>query len=275
VRAGAGAGASAVAGSRAAATHAPANDGRDIVVAVDAGHGGTDPGASGRGGTAEKSVTLAIARALAREINAQRGRRALLTRDSDTFIPLRERALRARRGRADLFVSIHADAVLDRAVDGASVYVLSERGASSEAARILADRENEADLKGVSLASQSDALASVLVDLSQTAAQGASAEAAGRVLTALDQVGAVRRKEVQQAGFAVLKSPDVPSLLVETAYISNPTEERKLRNADYQRRLALAIASGIGEFFRQHPPDGTRYAVARAAAASRVAMQTP
>jgi N-acetylmuramoyl-L-alanine amidase len=160
-------------------------------------------------------------------------------------------------------VSIHADAVRDRDVEGASVYTLSDRGASSEAARFLADRENAADLKGVSLAHQSDTLASVLVDLSQSAAMGSSTEAAAVVLAAMDRVGAVRKPQVQHAGFVVLKSPDMPSMLIETAYISNPGEERKLRSSDYQQRLASAIARGVASYFRDHPPDGTRFAVER------------
>jgi N-acetylmuramoyl-L-alanine amidase len=242
------------------ARHAPANSGRDVVIAIDAGHGGVDPGASGRDGTQEKRITLAIARRLAQALNDTPGIHALLTRSNDTFVPLRERAARARRARADLFISIHADAVRDRDIDGASVYVLSERGASSEAARILANRENAADLKGVPLGHRSNALDSVLVDLSQNAAKGASAEVAMQVLVALDHVGLVRKREVQQAGFVVLKSPDVPSLLVETAYISNPREERKLRSDDYQRQLAAAVANGIGSYFRKYPPDGSRYA---------------
>jgi N-acetylmuramoyl-L-alanine amidase len=191
----------------------------------------------------------------------------MLTRGNDSFVPLRERAARARRARADLFISIHADAVRDRDIDGASVYVLSERGASSEAARILADRENAADLKGVPLGNRSTALDSVLVDLSQNAAKGASAEVAMQVLVALDAVGVVRKREVQQAGFVVLKSPDLPSLLVETAYISNPQEERKLRSDEYQRKLTAAMATGIGSYFRAHPPDGSRFAREREAAA--------
>ena len=243
-----------------AVAHAPARGTHDIVIAIDAGHGGEDPGASGRDGTQEKRITLAIARALAERVNALPGMRAMLTRDSDRFVPLRERTARARNARADMFISIHADAVRDRDVEGASVYTLSGRGASSEAARFLADRENAADLKGVSLKGQSDALASVLVDLSQSAAMGSSTEAAAIVLSALDSVGAVRKPEVQHAGFVVLKSPDMPSMLIETAYISNPDEERKLRSDSYQQRLANAIAAGVGNYFRDHPPDGTRNA---------------
>ncbi|MCC7462041.1 MAG: N-acetylmuramoyl-L-alanine amidase [Gammaproteobacteria bacterium] len=242
-------------------THAPRDSGRDIIVAVDAGHGGDDPGASGRGGTREKVVTLAIARALAARIDATPGMRAVLTRDDDRFIALRERTARAAAAGADLFVSIHADAVRDRDVEGASVYVLSERGASSEAARWLAERENAADERGgVPLADVQDALKPVLMDLSQSASIGTSAEVADRVLRALDDVGAVRKREVQRAGFMVLKSRGMPALLIETAYISNPGEERKLRNPDYQQRLAEALRSGIIAYFRQHPPEGTLYA---------------
>ncbi len=257
-----------------AAAHAPASTARDIVIAIDAGHGGEDPGASGRSGTQEKHVTLAIAKELAERINAAPGMRAILTRTTDTFVPLRDRTARARSARADLFVSIHADAVHDRAVEGASVYTLSDRGASSEAARFLADRENAADLKGVSLAGKSDSLASVLVDLSQSAAMGSSTEAAAVVLQALDRVGAVRKPIVQHAGFVVLKSPDMPSMLIETAYISNPAEERKLRSGSYQRKLAEAIAAGVTNYFRDHPPDGTRIAAERHAGKNLVLART-
>ena len=240
------------------AQHAPEDSGRDVIVAIDAGHGGQDPGASGKAGTREKDVVLAIARSLARRINAEPGMRAVLTRDEDRFIPLRERIGIARSARADLFVSIHADAIRNRAVSGSSVYVLSERGASSEAARWLADQENAADLKGgVSLDDKSDQLASVLMDLSQTASIGASMEAAQRVLASLDQVGTIRKTQVQQAGFVVLKSPDIPSMLIETAYISNPAEEKKLRSAAYQKELAEAIFRGVREHFRRSPPDGS------------------
>jgi N-acetylmuramoyl-L-alanine amidase len=239
-------------------THAPSGADRTIVIAVDAGHGGEDPGATGRSGTHEKDVVLAIARALAARIDATPGMRAALTRDGDYFIPLRDRMLRARAAHADMFVSIHADAVVDRDVAGASVYTLSEHGATSEAARWLAERENSADLKGgISLADKNNQLASVLLDLSQTASIGASVEAAENVLGALDGVGAVRRREVQQAGFMVLKSPDIPSMLVETAYISNPAEERKLRAQPEQQRLASAIFSGIEAYFRKYPPEGS------------------
>ncbi|HEX9139219.1 MAG TPA: N-acetylmuramoyl-L-alanine amidase [Steroidobacteraceae bacterium] len=245
-----------------AAAHAPQASDRDIIVAVDAGHGGEDPGASGRGGTHEKDVVLAIAKALAERINREPGMRAVLTRNSDHFIELRERMQIAHAAHADIFVSIHADAVRDRTVDGASVYVLSDHGASSEAARQLADLENAADLKGgVRLADKDQSLASVLLDVSlEENSIGTSVEVADRVLAALDRVGAVRRKQVQQAGFMVLKSPDIPSMLVETAYISNPAEERKLRSGQYQQRLADAIGTGLAGYFHLHPPDGTLFA---------------
>lgn len=233
---------------------------RDIVVAIDAGHGGEDPGASGQGGTHEKDVVLAIARALAARLNERPGMRAVLTRDADRLIDLRERMERARSSHADLFVSIHADAVRDRSIAGASVYTLSYRGASSEAAKRLADHENALVLKGgTSLANVDPALASVLLDVSQEANMGASVEAADEVLNSLDRVGAIRKKVVQHAAFVVLKSPDLPSMLVETAYISNPAEERKLRSSAYQGQLAGAIEAGIVSYFRAHPPDGTAY----------------
>ena len=238
--------------------HMPSS--RDIVIAVDAGHGGDDPGASGQGGTHEKDVVLAIARALAARLNERPGMRAVLTRDGDRLIDLRERMERARSAHADLFVSIHADAVRDRSIAGASVYTLSYRGASSEAAKRLADHENALVLKGgTSLADVDPALASVLLDVSQEANMGASVEAADEVLNALDRVGAIRKKLVQHAAFVVLKSPDLPSMLVETAYISNPSEERKLRSSGYQAQLAAAIEAGVVSYFRSHPPDGTAY----------------
>ncbi len=243
------------------AAHAPADAGRDIIVAVDAGHGGQDPGATGASGTHEKDVVLDIARLLAKRIDAEPGMRAVLTRNADVFIPLRGRIERARSAHADIFISVHADAIRNRHVTGSSVYVLSNRGASSEAARLLAAQENAADLKGgVSLGDKPDDLASVLIDLSQSASITGSMEAAGRVLGQLDHVGAIRKTQVQQAAFVVLKSPDIPSMLVETAYISNPGEERKLRTPSYQKKIAGAIFNGVREYFRQSPPDGTLYA---------------
>jgi N-acetylmuramoyl-L-alanine amidase len=246
------------------APHAPVDSGRDIIVAVDPGHGGQDPGAIGPRGTEEKNVTLAIARLLAHQIDEQRGMRAILTRNSDIFIPLRERMLIARRAKADLFVSIHADCVADRQIAGASVYILSVRGASSEAARWLAERENDADLKGgVQLEDKSSTLASVLLNLSQSATISDSMTAARQVLASLDRSVPVRKSEVQQAAFVVLKSPDIPSMLVETDYISDPIEEHKLRNPKRQLKIADAVFLGLRGYFRQHPPPGTLFAEER------------
>ncbi|MBS0373400.1 MAG: N-acetylmuramoyl-L-alanine amidase [Proteobacteria bacterium] len=250
---------------RAAPAPAPAERvvpaSHEVVVAVDAGHGGVDPGATGRDGTREKDVTLAIARALAQRINAEPGMRAILTRPGDVFVPLKERVERAREAQADLFVSVHADAIADRSVAGSSVYVLSLRGASSEAARRLADRENAADLVGgVSLDDKDPVIASVLLDLSQSASMTASVAAADKVLAELNEVGELRKTRVQQAGFVVLKAPDIPSMLIETAYITNPSEERRLRDPRYQGRLAEAILSGLRGYFRDNPRPGNRLA---------------
>jgi N-acetylmuramoyl-L-alanine amidase len=259
------------------AAHAPVDSGRDVVVAVDAGHGGQDPGAIGHGGTREKDVVLAIARALAERINGEPGMRAVLTRDRDEFLVLRDRIGRARLAKADMFVSIHADSIANRDVSGSSVYVLSEHGASNEAARWLADRENAADLMGgVKLDDKDKQLASVLLDLSQTANISASMTAAQRVIGSLDAVGQVRKAQVQQAGFVVLKSPDIPSMLVETAYISNPEEEVSLRNTRHQAALADAVFAGLRRYFQANPPVGTRYAQAhRATVASVLAAPAP
>ncbi|MBF8292289.1 MAG: LysM protein, partial [Steroidobacteraceae bacterium] len=216
----------------------------------------------GKSGTREKTVALAIARKLAERINAEPGMRAVLTRDGDYFVQFRERIKRAHDQKADLFVSVHADAFVNRSVRGSSVYVLSTRRASSEAVRILADRENAADLiGGVSLDDKSDVLASVLLDLSQNASISASRDAATRVLEELDRVGQLKKSEVQHASLIVLTSPDVPSMLVETAYISNPEEERRLRDPDYQSRLAGAMHAGLRRYFHDNPPPGTRIAM--------------
>lgn len=251
------------------AEHAPP-DARDLLIAIDAGHGGVDPGATGKNGTHEKDVVLAIARELAQQINAEPGMHAVLIRDGDYFVPLRDRMQRARKRQADLFVSVHADSIRDRNVSGSSVYILSQRGATNEASRWLAERENAADLVGgVSLENKDDVLASVLLDLSQTAALSASQDAASSVLRRLDQIGEIRKRQVQQAGFVVLKSPDIPSLLVETAYISNPGEEQRLRNHAYQGKIAVAIHQGLKDFFYANPPAGTL--VAQLAAQKAVA----
>jgi N-acetylmuramoyl-L-alanine amidase len=251
---------------------APVDSDRDVVVAVDAGHGGQDPGATGPGGTHEKDVVLPIARLLAERINSEPGMRAVLTRNRDEFLVLRDRIKRARVAKADMFISVHADSIANHDVTGASVYVLSERGASNESARWLAERENAADLMGgVSLDDKDNTLASVLLDLSQSANISASMTAAQRVLSALDNVGQVRKSQVQQAGFVVLKSPDIPSMLVETAYISNRSEELRLRNPRQQANLADAIFGGVRSYFEQNPPAGTRFAQSRRATMASVA----
>ena len=254
--------------------HAPSESGRDIIIAVDAGHGGVDPGASGRKGTREKDIVLSVAKLLAARINQQPGMKAVLTRDGDYFITLPERTRRARKAKADLFVSIHADAIANPDVSGSSVYILSERGASSEAARWLAESENAADLKGgVALSDKDPTLANVLLDLTQTATISTSMLAAENVLKSLHRVGEVRKPRVQQAGFIVLKSPDIPSMLVETAFISNREDERKLSLPAHRQKLASAIFDGIEQYFQGNAPEGTRLAAVRrdtVAAGSRV-----
>ena len=232
---------------------------RDIVIAIDAGHGGKDSGAIGKRGTKEKDIVLAIARKLAQLVSKEPGMRAYLTRNNDTFISLRQRIKRARTQKADMFISIHADAFHKRSARGASVFVLSERGASSEAAQMLADTENAADLVGgISLEDKDPLLASVLLDLSQTASLEASLEVAETVLSGLKRVGHTHKKQVESAAFVVLKSPDIPSILVETAFISNPAEELKLLSSGHQSKLALAMMSGIRNYFLRNPPMGTQ-----------------
>ncbi|GAB4288649.1 MAG: N-acetylmuramoyl-L-alanine amidase AmiB [Thiohalomonadaceae bacterium] len=241
-----------------AVTNAP----REIVIAIDAGHGGEDPGAIGPRGTREKDVTLAVARRLRELVGREPGMRAVMIRDSDYFVKLQRRVEMAREHRADLFISIHADAFADRRARGASVYTLSHRGASSEHARLLADKENASDIiGGVSLDDKDDLLTSVLFDLSLTGTMEASSDVAGRVLSGLGQVAHLHRTRVEQAGFRVLKSPNVPSILVETAFISNPDEERKLRDPNHQYALARSIMDGVRAYFRQNPPPGTLLAV--------------
>ncbi|MGD2119110.1 MAG: N-acetylmuramoyl-L-alanine amidase [Chromatiales bacterium] len=231
---------------------------REVVVAIDAGHGGEDPGASGPRGTKEKEVVYAIAKKLAALLEKEPGFKPVLTRRGDYYIGLRNRMKIARKHKADLFVSIHADAFRDPRVRGASVYVLSSRGASNEASRWLADRENAADLVGgVKLEDKDDVLASVLLDLSQTATRQASMEVASSVYRQLKANGKIHGRKVLKAGFVVLKSPDVPSLLVETAFISNPDEERNLKNHAHQLKMAKAIRNGIRDYFHESPPPGT------------------
>ena len=228
---------------------------RLITIAVDAGHGGEDPGARGRHGTHEKDVTLAIARKLKERIDREPNMRAVLIRDGDYFIPLQSRVQKARRVNADLFVSVHADAFIKPHARGSSVFALSERGATSVAARWLAKRENEADLiGGVNLDVADPYLKQTLLDLSQTATINDSLKLARAVLSELGEINQLHKPHVEQAGFAVLKSPDIPSILVETAFISNPEEERRLRSEPYQAKMAEAILSGIRRYFSRNPP---------------------
>ena len=234
---------------------------RDVIIAIDAGHGGVDPGATGNAGTHEKNITLAVARDLKRLIDAQSGMHAVLTRDGDYFIPLNERYRKAREAKADLFVSVHADAFASEDAKGSSVWMLSTRGASSEAARWLADRENRADLVGgVTLDNKDNTLAAVLLDLSQSATLEASGAVAKRVLHSLAQIGPTHRGYVEKANFVVLRSPDVPSILVETAFITNPAEEKRLTSNTQREKLAGAILDGVREYFRSTPPPGTWFA---------------
>jgi N-acetylmuramoyl-L-alanine amidase len=226
-----------------------------IIIAIDPGHGGEDPGAIGRLGTYEKDVVLKIAQRLAERINAQPGMRAFLTRDGDYFVPLAMRVEKARRVNADLFVSVHADAFVEPHARGASVYALSERGASSSEARWLADRENAADgVGGVNLAGHNREVRRVLMALSTSAQIRDSMRLGSSVLRQLGGVGAVHKPNVEQAAFAVLKSPDIPSILVETAFISNPQEERRLGDPQYQQQISEAIFKGVHDYLVKHPP---------------------
>jgi len=228
---------------------------RLVTVVIDAGHGGEDPGARGRHGTYEKSVTLAIARKLKSLVDAEPNMRGVLVRDGDYFVPLHERVDKARKVRADLFVSIHADAFIKPHARGSSVFALSERGATSAAARWLAKKENEADLiGGVNLDVADRYVKEVLLDLSQTATINDSIRLGRAVLDEIGGINALHKSQVEQAGFAVLKAPDIPSILVETAFITNPNEEKKLRRAEYQEQLARAIVQGVRKYFAQNPP---------------------
>jgi N-acetylmuramoyl-L-alanine amidase len=228
---------------------------RTLIIAIDAGHGGEDPGAQGRGGALEKNVTLAIARQLKRLVDEQDGMRGVLIRDGDYFIPLSGRTAKARAAHADLFISIHADAFISPEAHGSSVFALSEHGATSAAARWLAKKENEADLiGGVNIAVKDPHLARTLLDLSQTATISDSLKLAKHVLHELGDINRLHRGHVEQAGFAVLKSPDIPSILVETAFISNPEEERRLTDDDYQEKIANAVLGGVKRYLSQNPP---------------------
>ncbi len=239
----------------------PASGKRDIVVAIDAGHGGEDPGAIGPGGVREKDIVLLIAKELQRQINAEKGFRAELVRTGDYFIPLRRRTDIARKKGADLFVSVHADAAPRAAAFGASVYALSDSGATSETARWLADSENRSDLIGgagnVKLDDKDAMLAGVLLDLSMTASLSSSLDIGQKVLSNMGRITPLHKKRVEQAGFMVLKSPDMPSILVETGFISNPGESKKLATRSHQQAIARSIHSGIRQFFQQNPPPGS------------------
>ncbi|MFT3666187.1 N-acetylmuramoyl-L-alanine amidase [Piscinibacter sp.] len=228
---------------------------RLIVVALDPGHGGEDPGAIGPSGLREKDVVLAVALALRERLNARPGMRAMLTRDADFFVPLGERVRKARRVQADLFVSIHADAFVNPQARGASVFALSAGGASSTAARWLADKENAADLVGgINVKNRHADVMRTLLDMSTTAQIKDSLKIGREVLGRIGKIGRLHKPQVEQAGFAVLKAPDIPSILVETAFISNPDEERKLRDADYREKLVDALEDGIARYFARNPP---------------------
>ncbi len=252
---------------------------RDVIIAIDAGHGGEDPGAKGPSGVYEKDVVFNISKQLADIINRERGMRAVMIRQGDYYMSLRKRINKAREHKADLLMSIHADAFHDPKVRGSSVYILSKKGASSEAAKWLAASENASDLiGGVSLDDKDDVLASVLLDLSQTASLEASIDVADRVLKSLKSLGRVHKRSVQSAGFAVLKSPDIPSILIETAFISNPQEEQKLLSARHRTNMVNAIMTGLRGYFRDFAPEGTllasrKHIIERGETLSTIAQQ--
>lgn len=240
---------------------------RDIIIAIDAGHGGEDPGAIGHGGIYEKKVVLAIAKKLEDLLKREKGFKPYLVRTGDYYIGLRDRTKKARKANADLFISIHADAFNSHRASGSSVFALSQSGATSEAARWLADKENSSDLiggvGGVSLDDKEDLLAGVLLDLSMTASLSVSLDLGQMVLNSMGGVSKLHKHKVEQAGFAVLKSPDIPSLLIETGFLSNPGEARKLKTSSYQGQMASAIYKGIKRYFMQSPPPGTYLASIR------------
>lgn len=261
---------------------------RKIVIAIDAGHGGEDPGALGPQRMREKNVVLQISKRLEKLFDNDPNYKGILVRKGDYYLAHRKRTQIARDNKADFFVSIHADAFTDPRANGASVYALSNQGATSEAARFLAKKQNNADLIGgataLNLGSKDQMLAGVLLDLSMTATMSTSLEAGAHVLRQMGSVARLHKKKVEQAGFLVLKSPDIPSLLIETGFISNPKEARQLRTADYQQRMAKAIFSGIDHYYTEHPPEGTllakvmkgkplKYIVARGDTLSEIASQ--
>lgn len=232
---------------------------RDVIVAIDAGHGGRDPGAIGRSGTHEKLITLQIAKRLEKDINQQRGMKAILVRKNDRYMRLRDRIQKARDSRADMMISLHADSYPDPRARGSSIYALSVDGASSETARMLADKENAADslFGDVNLAVEDKMVQEVLFDLSLTGTIESSLDIGGEILSQIKSVNRVHKKHVQQAGFAVLKAPNIPSILIETAFLSNPREEKNLRSASHQLKVAKAITRGVNKYFARKAPPGT------------------
>lgn len=267
----------AVSPQAAVKTQASVAGERDIIIAVDAGHGGEDPGAIGPKRLREKDVTLAISKELVAAINAERGFTAKLVRTGDYFIPLKKRRDIARNMQADLFVSIHADAFHKSSARGASVFALSRHGATSETARFLAQRENEADLiggvGGISLEDKDEILAGVLVDLSMTATLNSSLQVGNHVLNSMGNIARLHKRHVEQAGFMVLKSPDVPSILVETGFISNPEEAQKLGSSAYRKQMAQAVFKGVRQYFVQNPPAGTYIAAQQGAGGGGIARE--
>lgn len=232
---------------------------RDVIIAIDAGHGGKDPGATGRSGTHEKNITLQIAKRLEKDINAQRGMKAVLVRKNDRYMRLRDRIHKARDHRADMMISLHADSFPDPRARGSSIYALSVDGASSETARMLAEKENAADILfgDVNLAVDDQMVKEVLFDLSLTGTIESSLDIGSEILGQLKSVNRVHKKKVQQAGFAVLKAPNIPSVLLETAFISNPREEKNLRSSSHQKKVAKAITRGVNKYFSRKAPPGT------------------
>lgn len=232
---------------------------RDVIIAIDAGHGGKDPGATGRSGTHEKNVTLQIAKRLEKDINAQRGMKAVLVRKNDRYLRLRDRIEKARDNHADMMISLHADSFPDPRARGSSIYALSVDGASSETARMLAEKENAADILfgDVDLAVEDQMVKEVLFDLSLTGTIESSLDIGSEILGQLKTVNRVHKKQVQQAGFAVLKAPNIPSVLLETAFISNPREEKNLRSAAHQKKVSKAITRGVNKYFSRKAPPGT------------------
>lgn len=255
---------------------------RDIIVAIDAGHGGDDPGAIGRRGTREKDVVMAIAKRLETLVKNERGMRPIMIRKGDYYVGLKKRVKLARREQADIFISIHADAYRNSKAKGTSVFVVSDRGASSQAARFLAEKENQSDLiGGVDFDEiDDDLLKLVLVDMVKNSTMETSHQVASNVLGNLGQITHLHKRNVEQAGFRVLKAPDIPSILIETAFISNPAEERKLRNPKHQQRIASSILKGVRNYFHSNPPPGTllalqdtKHRVARGETLSAIANQ--